>query len=414
MRGTMKTALAVAMACAISAGSAAADTIKIAYIEGMSGPFANVGDAGLKHFQFMIDRINAAGGVAGGQMLEVIAFDNKTNPKESLVQLQKVIDQGIHYITQGNSSAVAAALSDAVAKHNKRNPDSPVLYLNYAAVDPALTNDKCNFWHFRFDADADMKMEAVTDYLADRPDITKIYIIGQDYSFGKAVSAAANRLIAEKRPDIEIVGDELHPIGKVKDFSPYIQKIMASGADAVITGNWGTDMTLLVKAAADAGLDAPFLTYYGGGLGVAAALGDSAVGRLMQITEHNENALLDDADFVAFMDEYEAKYGPLDWYYQRIGTTMDMFAKALNEAGDDPQAVAYALEGMSIDTAYGAVTMREDNHQLLQPLFISTLGKVGDEGIVRQTEDTPYGYRNDFRIEADATATETTCKMRRP
>ena len=58
-------------------------------------------------------------------------------------------------------------------------------------------------------------------------------------------------MLAAKRPDIEIVGDELHPLFKVSDFSPYIAKIKASGADTVITGNWGPDFALLLKAAAE-------------------------------------------------------------------------------------------------------------------------------------------------------------------
>ena len=61
-------------------------------------------------------------------------------------------------------------------------------------------------------------------------------------------------MLKAKRPDIEIVGDELHPLLKITDFAPYIAKIKASGADTVITGNWGQDFALLLKAAADAGL----------------------------------------------------------------------------------------------------------------------------------------------------------------
>src|SRR5207245_9037204 len=133
---------------------------------------------------------------------------NKRTPQEPLVQLQKAIDAGIRIITQGNGSGVAAAITDFVAKYNDRNPGKEVLYLNYAAVDPVLTNEKCNFWHFRFDADADMKMAAITDVIAKDSKIKRVYLINQDYSFGKAVAAAATKMMAEKRPDIKIVGDE--------------------------------------------------------------------------------------------------------------------------------------------------------------------------------------------------------------
>lgn len=383
-------------------------TLKIAYIDPLSGPFANVGDAGLKHFTFAAELINQEGGI-DGHKVEVIGFDNKVNPKESLVQLQKAIDQGVHYIAQGNGSSVAAALIDAIDKHNRRNPDDKVVFLNYAAVDPAFTNDKCSFWHFRFDADADMKMAALTDWLAKQQDIKKAYIIGQDYSFGKAVAAAAVKDIGKKRPDIKIVGNELHPLGKVKDFTPYIQKITASGAQVVITGNWGQDLSLLIKAAADAGQKVPYLTFYAGGLGTPTAMGKAGVGLVKQVSEFTSN-LPETPEQQKVIDEFQKKYGT-DYFYQRVFTLMHMLKKAGDEAKSiDPEKVAFALEGMTWKSPYGEVTMRKDNHQLLQPLFISTFSADVKNGV----EGLPYGFKVDSEISADATKMATTCKMKRP
>ena len=249
MKKTTKLGAVSALSLVIGASAAFAENIKIGFIDPLSGPFASTGANGLHQLEFAADyMVNQNGGVLDGDMFEVIGFDNKTSPKESLIQLQVAIDQGIRYIVQGNGSAVALALTEAIDKHNRRNPDSRVLFLNYAAVDPALTNEKCNFWHFRFDANADMKMDAMTDVIAEDDSIKKVYVIGQDYSFGKAVADAAVSMLDEKRSDIEVVGNELHPIGKVKDFTPYSRKIVASGADAVITGNWGADMLGLGKS----------------------------------------------------------------------------------------------------------------------------------------------------------------------
>ena len=402
---------AVAAACALTAGTAQAETVQIAYIDPLSGAFANVGDSGLKHFSYAAEQLNAEAG-EDGTTYEIVPFDNKTDPRESLVQLQKAIDQGIRYVVQGNGSSVAAALIDAIDKHNARNPGEEVVFLNYAAVDPAFTNDDCSFWHFRFDADADMKMEALTDWLAQQPDIENVYILGQDYTFGQSVAAAAVRMIEEKRPDIEIVGNELHPLGKIKDFTPYVQKMVAAEADAVITGNWGQDMTLLIKAASDAGQNVPYLTYYGGGLGAPTAMGESALGLVKQVTEFHENVEAS-PEQVAEMDAFEEEFGGLDYYYQRVFNLMDMLDGAIEEAGTtEPTAVAYALEGMSSETPYGTVTMREDNHQLLQPLFISTFSDEAE----RDVEGTGFGFVTDpdGAIDADATRTETTCEMERP
>ena len=399
---------AIAAALTVAGTAHAQETVKIAYIDPLSGAFADVGDQGLKHFQFMADKVNARGGVVGGKKFEIVGFDNQTTPKETLIQFEKAMDQGIRYITQGNGSAVAAALIEAVDKFNARNPDKPVMFLNYAAVDPAFGNDKCSYWHFRFDADSDMKMQVMTDWLKGQPAIKKVYILGQDYSHGKAVSAAAQRMIKAKRPDIEIVGDELHPLGKVKDFAPYIAKMKAAGAQAVITGNWGTDMTLLIKAASDAGFNVPFMTYYGGGLGSPTAMGQSAVGLVKQVSEFNTN--VDGMNNGPYIEEFKAKTN-FDLYYLRAKNEIEMLASAMDKAkSTEPQKVAPMLEDMEYKSDTGMVKMRKDNHQILQPLFISTFSDKAP----RHVENTAFGFVTDSRIEPEATRLETTCKMNRP
>src|SRR6202163_3279176 len=139
---------AAAFALLMSGGAAMAqETLKIGYIDPLSGGGASIGEVGLKTFQFLADELNAKGGIQG-KKVEIVGMDNKTNPQESLIQAQKAVDGGIHYITQGNGSSVGAALEDFVNKNNSRNPGKEVLYFNYAAVDPSLTNEACNYWHF--------------------------------------------------------------------------------------------------------------------------------------------------------------------------------------------------------------------------------------------------------------------------
>src|SRR3989344_5915201 len=125
-------------------------------------------------------------------------------------------------------------------------PGKEVVFLNYAAVDPDLTNSKCSFWHFRLDADTSMKMEAMTTFMKDQKEIQKVYLINQNYAHGQQVSKYAKENLKRKRPDVQVVGDDLHPLAQVRDFAPYVAKIKASGADTVITGNWGSDLALLV------------------------------------------------------------------------------------------------------------------------------------------------------------------------
>ena len=399
---------AATVAAALAAPQAAADLI-IGFIDPLSGGAASAGVSAQKHLAFFSDRINAAGGL-NGEKVELLSFDNKVSPQESLIMLKKALDEGARIIFQGNGSSVAHAITDAVLKHNERNPGKEVLFFNYAAIDPALTNEKCHFWHFRFDADVDMKMKALTDFLAKDPKVKKVYLINQDYSFGKAVAAAARSMLAAKRPDVQIVGDELHPLQKVTDFSPYVAKIKASGADTVITGNWSNDMLLLFKAGKDAGLRVSWFTYYGGGLGSVPAIGRDGVGMLKHITEHHKNVMPElMPEEVAFHQRFTDKGDEL--YYWRLRNTFMLLEAAAKKAkSNDPVKLAKALEGMKMDTPLGPMEVRADNHQLLQPMFISTLSDKAKYDV----EGTGLGFITDAKIDAKDTALPTTCKMQRP
>jgi branched-chain amino acid transport system substrate-binding protein len=407
-----------AFAAALAAGAAQAQTVKVAYIDPLSGPFANVGEQGLAEFRFATERINKSG-ILGKVKLEVVGFDSKSSPQEALNQLKRVIDQDIHYITQGNGSNVAGALIEGVNRHNERNPGKEVVFLNYAAVDPAFTNDKCSFWHFRFDANADMKMESLTTYMAGQKNIKKVYLLNQDYSFGHAVKKAAREMLARKRPDIQIVGDDLHPLGQVKDFAPYVAKIKAAGADSVITGNWGNDMSLLVKAGKDAGLNVDWYTYYAGGLGTPTAMGEAAAGKVKIIAEYHSNVANNKA--AKWDAEYrkQAPKGSPDFYYLRGKIMWEMLAKAIVQAKSvEPKAVALALEGMKYEGDLGEVEMRKSDHQLIQPLYVLTLVKSAAKGGPKEAkidmENSGLAPITNARLEGYTSATPTSCQMKRP
>ncbi|HUU71091.1 MAG TPA: branched-chain amino acid ABC transporter substrate-binding protein [Burkholderiales bacterium] len=391
------------------------ETIKIGYIDPLSGPFANVGAHGLRELELVVEQINERGGVLDGTRFEIVPLDGKANPQESLIAFRQLVDQNVKFMFQGNSSAVAGALTDAVEKHNGRNPESAMIYLNYGAVDPVLTNDRCNFWHFRFDADADMKMQALTNMMAAEPSIKKIYLINQDYSFGHAVAKAARNMLKAKRPDIEIVGDDLHPLGKIKDFAPYISKIKASGADSVITGNWGADLALLVRAGRDSGLDVDYYSYYAGIVGGPAAIGDAGIDHVKQVTMWHVNAGGAASDNL--VEQYRARFPDAndDFFFLTLQHGMELLVQAIEKTGStDPLAIAKAMEGARYEGITGEVWVREDNHQLMQPLYVSTLRKLGEEGVKYDVERTGMGPKTDFRVEAADTYLPTTCEMTRP
>lgn len=402
---------------AFAVNAAAQEPIRLGMIDGLSGPFANAGSAVVRNLRIAIDRVNARGGVRtaeGQRPLELVTFDSKGNVDESLIQFRALTDRRIPFVLQGNSSAVAAALVGAVNRHNMRQPDARVLFLNYSAVDPALTNENCSFWHFRFDAGADMRMEALTEAIRGDASVKRVYLIAQDYSFGHQVSRLAREMLAAKRPDIRIVGDEFHPIGKIKDFAPYIAKIKAADADAVITGNWGNDLTLMVKAAREGGLGAKFYTFYGNGLGAPAAMGDAGVGRVLAVAEWHPNVggAASDAFYQSFRNRYPDPRD--DYVHLRMQMMIEMLAKAIEQAGStDAIKVAKALEDMRYVNDFHDATVRAADHQVLQPLYVSVMERQGGE-VRFDNEGSGYGFRTVKRLKAAQTTRATTCKMERP
>jgi branched-chain amino acid transport system substrate-binding protein len=401
--------------------------IKLAMIEALSGPNANAGEAVFRNLLWAVERVNARGGVklaTGTFPLALERFDSKGQNEEALSALRSAIDSGARFVLQGNSSANAAALIDAINKHNERDPARRVIFLNYSAVDPVLTNEKCSFWHFRFDAHADMRMAALMDVIKDDKALKSVYLIGQDYSFGQAVVREARRQLAAQRPDVQIVGDELHPMARVKDFLPYAVKIKASGAQAVVTGNWGNDLTLLVKAARESGFEGKFYTFYGNALGAPAALGDAGIGRVVAVADWLPNVQTSGSE--AFYKSFRARYPqPADDYvHMRMQLMVEALAQALEGAGKqaskasvsamDMVAVAAQLERASVTLGGQAGSMRAADHQFQQQLVVGVMDRQGAPGVKFDVEGSGYGFRVMKTIAATAAEQPTTCRMQRP
>jgi branched-chain amino acid transport system substrate-binding protein len=406
---------AVACATLVSSGFALAQTktVKIAFIDPQSGLMAPVGTNILRSYQMVAEMANKEGW-AKGVKFEVVAFDNKLSPQESLNALKAAIDQDIRYIVQGNGSSVALALSDAVTKHNERNPGKEVLYLNYAAVDPDLTNSKCSFWHFRFDANSDMKMEALTSFMAEKKEIKKVYLINQDYAFGHQVRRAARDYLARKRPDVQIVGDELHPLAKITDFSQYVAKIKAAGTDTIITGNWGSDLALLIKAAKDANLTADFYTYYAATTGVATAMGASGIDRVRYVGYWNVNNDKVGSIGDKLYADFKKKYND-DYYTLATFTVIKTLAESFNKVkSTEPVKVAFAMEGLKFQNVNGEVEMRNTDHQLQQTLHVASFQKVDGKRVRYDAENTGMGWRTEKVLDSFVAAQPTSCNMKRP
>jgi branched-chain amino acid transport system substrate-binding protein len=425
MNLTFKTlALSIALVCAgvaiaqtpaksaapakAAAGPLAGQTVKIALIDPQSGLMGPVGLNQLKSFQYFAEKFS--GSNPAGVKFELVGFDNKLSPAESLNALKAATDQGIRYITQGNGSSVAGALIDAVNKHNERNPGKEIVFLNYAAVDPDFTNSKCSYWHFRFDADTSMKMEAMMEHMKTQSDVKNVYLLNQNYSHGQQVAKFAKEIAARKRPDIKFVGEELHPLAQVRDFAPYIAKIKASGADTVITGNWGSDLALLVKAANEGGYTGKFYTYYTGVTGTPTALGSTMEGKVKQIAVLHYNF---PGEMAKWQDEFKAKFND-DMYTGQIPSLYNALSIAMAQAkSTDPVKVAAALSGLKFKNWNGDVEMRKTDHQLQQPLQVTVWQKAGGK-FPKNAEKTAMTLAPIQDFPAYVASTPTSCQMKRP
>jgi branched-chain amino acid transport system substrate-binding protein len=413
--------LAVLAQPATTSKTPMAEPFRVALIEGLSGPLANTGEAVYRNLVWATERVNARGGLAlpgGNRPLVIERFDSKAQTEESLAALRSAVDQGITVVAQGNSSAAASALIDAINKHNGREPQRQVLLLNYSAVVPALTNEQCSYWHFRFDAHADMRMAALMGVLREDTKLQRIYLIGQDYSFGQAVLQEARRQLADKRPDVRIVGDELHPMARVKDFAPYVAKIKASGAQAVLTGNWGNDLTLLVKAAREAGFDGTFYTFYGNALGAPAAIGDAGIGKVLAVADWFPN--VPTAASAAFYKSFRERFpNPADDYvHMRMQLMVEALAQAVERAGRSGNvaavSVARELERADVTLAGHRLRMRAADHQAQQTLQVAVMDRQGAQGVPFDVEGSGYGFRVVRQVAAAAAEQPHRCEMARP
>ena len=321
-------ALLLGVAAWTPASHAADGTIKIGYVDPFSGPFAATGNNFLKVFNYILEIINAEGGPLG-KKYELVTFDSKLQPAEALIALKSITDQNMPFVMHCVGSNVGAAMIDAVSKHNARNLDNRLLYLNCGALATELTNEQCDFWHFRFTVNVDQRAVARIKTLP--ASVKSVYVLNQDYLFGQSVQKATTKYLAQYRPDIKIVADELMPFGKVQDFSAYIAKIRASGAQSLVTSNYDRDLNLLLKAGNDAGLEIRYDAYLAHQPGGPTSTGSAGENRLTSIMEFNDNVPVQEnnAAMQKFVDGFRARaefnFIPLDYV-----TMFRMLTAAIN------------------------------------------------------------------------------------
>ncbi len=403
--------LVVALLTNSPSGVLAAETIKVALIDALSGPYAEMGFTSVKQYQAAIEEANRNGG-ALGLKLELVPLDDKGTTGQALNNLELAIQQGIRYLTQGNNPEISVALAKAIDAHNMKNPNRAVLFLNYGAGAVELNDEQCSYWHFRFDASIAMKMQTLIAAIPDNGSVKTIFLLNQDDAWGHAASREAQRVLTTTRRDIQIIADEVHPVAGVKDFSAYLATIAESGADAILTADRGADLLALMQAARQSGGGTPIYFASDTLAGVPAAVGASGSDRVYGVLTWHSNIgtnLLDQFS-VAYRAKHDQEWNGLPSYVaiQMLVTSME------TARSTEPVRVANVLQGLSFLGAGSPTAMRSDNHQLLQPLFVATLAKAGSKDAENAVGDTGLAWKTVLRRESDQTQLKTTCKMQRP
>ncbi|WP_269499105.1 branched-chain amino acid ABC transporter substrate-binding protein [Castellaniella sp. S9] len=392
---------------------ATAAPVKIALVETLSGPQAATGLTYRAAVRYAVERINADGGWHG-EPLELLEYDNQGGPAGAADKLKAAISDGAQIVVQGASSAIGGQITEDVRKWDLRNPGRELIYLNVGAEAQALTGDKCQFYHFRVAGNAPMRVNAlVAGMKQDQALGSKVYAINQNYSWGQDMEQAI--VDGAAAGGYTVVEKTLHDVGKIQDFSPYVNKIAASHADTVMTGNWGSDLLLLMKAAKTAGLKARFGTVYLDQPGNIANAGDVALGNYVAQTFNPEAAGEAGA---AFMQDYRAKTGHEPTFIEpQTVFGMLLVGEALRQvpAGDgklDVRKLALALEQASIETPMGKLSMRAQDHQALLPLAVSVVSRDAKY----KADGTDMGFKpvKRFTAEEAAVPAQASCRMQRP
>jgi branched-chain amino acid transport system substrate-binding protein len=394
-------------------GAAQAAPLKIGMLETLSGPQASSGQAYRAGVRYAIDKLNATGGW-NGEPVQLVEYDNQGGPAGASDKLKAAIADGVQIVVQGSSSAIGGQITEDVRKHNLRNPGKEIVYINVGAEALELTGEKCNFHHFRFAGNAQVRTKALLQAMKQANALgTKVYAINQNYSWGQDMEKAVVDNAATG--GYQVVEKTLHDVNKIQDFSPYVSKISASGAETVITGNWSNDLLLLMKASKAAGLKARFGTVFLDQPGNIANAGDLAAGHFVV---HAFNAEAAGAEGDRFVKDYSTKTGrPPVFVEPQAVFAIDMVAEALKRTKPEGGALnvntfAKTLETAKITTPMGETRMRAADHQVLLPLVVSMVAKDAKY----KADGTELGFKPVKVFSADEAATppQGNCKMQRP
>jgi branched-chain amino acid transport system substrate-binding protein len=347
----------------------AAETIKIGDLQPMTGAMEAYGRAFASGFQFVVDEQNAKGGLLG-RKIEIVREDNEFKPDVAVRKARKlVLENKVHFLSNAMGSHIGIAL-------NKVAGSFKIPFFHYGAMADEIMGKEFNRYTFRVTTNIYNTSAAQALLLASKP-YRKLYGINMDFVSGHDTDKLNKELIKRYAPDAVWVGTDFHPIG-TKDFGPYVTKIIASKADAIVSQTYGPDFINLVRTARTMGLKAPFPIFnalakhpY-----LLNELKEDGVGihwsheySLRVKTPENEELIRkyheqhkNDKDFLTWWPTSDTSMALLGWR---------MIFAAVEKAGSiDPEKVIETFENnFQWKSPVGVWTMRKCDHQVLLPTF---------------------------------------------
>jgi branched-chain amino acid transport system substrate-binding protein len=364
IRGTGMTILILVTIFSPSLGRSA-EPIPMLALDPLSGVMKDIGDRYHLGVRFAVEEINAAGGLLG-RPIKMFYDDSQLKPDVAARKVSRyVTEEKVKFVMTGTGTHIGKAMGQVAEKEK-------IIMLNYGAAGDELTGKDFTPYHFRVALSTGQQSGALAAYFSGTP-YKKYYILCQDYAFGHDVAEAFKKAMKKFKADWQPVGEDYHPVG-TKDMGPYISKIISSGAEVLITGNWGADLLVLLKQAADLGLKAKVGSYYLTDTNALPAIGNAAVGN---ITVEIYMLTEDTPQNKAFVERWtKRKLDPGHPYpawligksYQAFMFMAEAIKKAKSTKAED---VIKTWEGMSYEALVGRMNMRACDHQVVTPISVA-------------------------------------------
>lgn len=366
--------------CQWLAGPAAATakTIKIGIVDTYSGPPSLYTNDVRDALTMFMDKANASGGILGSKV-EIITRDDGNKVDVGLSQAKELIMKEQVDIIMGTlNSALSLAISDLCRKEK-------VPFLVTLGKSDNITGANGHRYVFSVNENTAMIGRAAAFALAKRP-FVKYWIAGSDYEYGHALAKEIWENLKKQKPDVELLGESWWKLGE-PDFTPYITAILPAKPDCIIAATGGRDSVPLLKAIKATALNEKVPVFMHAATDLIQPLGpDGPEGILATSNYHSYYP--DTPENRVFVKEFSEKFKR----EPNIGGLSGFLAahfilKAYEKAGQvDTEKFIDAMEGMTIPSPVGDVTMRAYDHQVLLPMYMGVTKKTPDRNYLVGSE----------------------------